>query len=392
MASDKTSVVQEHSVSAKASVSRIFFPNLDGLRFLAFFGVFLFHSFYTNSESIKSSLLYHIPYAITRVGYLGVNFFFVLSGFLITYLLLSERHVYGKIHVIAFYLRRILRIWPLYYVVVVLGFVLYPWLKQHFGEAGFHETAKAWYYVFFLGNFNSIYNGGATPTLELLWSVSIEEQFYLVWPLLVAAVPAPRMGWLFAGVLVLSIAFRLGNLYDHKVLDLHTFSVIGDMALGGGAAWLCFRDDRLTAWIAQMPRWMIGVGYLAGITLIYSQSALGNLPWYLAIERLVLGMFFAFVLLEQNYAKNSIIKMSKLRFPTYWGTYTYGLYCLHYLALLAAIQLLKRLDLNNSALGVVLGDNLVGLLLALVISWISFNYYEKLFLKLKNRFAFITRN
>ena len=71
------------------------------------------------------------------------------------------------------------------------------------------------------------------------------------------------------------------------------------------------------------------------------------------------------------------------------GVYTYRLYCLHFVALLAAYQLLHRLGLNQTVAGVLLGDNAVGLALAMLLSWLSFTYYEKPFLKLKNRFALI---
>lgn len=371
---------------------RVFFPNLDGLRFFAFLAVFLFHSFFTKNEVVAANPVFAALRWLTRPGDLGVNFFFVLSGFLITYLLLSERQFTGRIHIGGFYVRRILRIWPLYFVVVFLGFGVFPWLKAHFGEHALHDPAQLSYFLVFLANFNNLYNGSDIPTLTLLWSVSVEEQFYLVWPLLVALTPVPRMGWLFGAVIAGSLVFRGVHLHETKVLNLHTASLIGDMALGGLVAWLCWRDTRLTSAVAAWPRWAIGLGYSAGITLIYGRGLLTDLSGYLLIDRLVLALFFAFVLLEQVYAQHSILKVGRLHFPTYWGTYTYGLYCLHFLALLAAYQLLHRLHLNDTVFGAIVGDNGVGLLVALASSWVSFTWFEKPFLKLKDRFAFITRD
>jgi peptidoglycan/LPS O-acetylase OafA/YrhL len=254
---------------------RVFFPNLDGLRFLAFFAVFLFHSFYTPDASIAASPIYQVPHQLTRVGDLGVNFFFVLSGFLITYLLLSEKQLTGRVVIRAFYMRRILRIWPLYFVVVFIGFVVFLWLKACFGLHGLQETARLWYFFTFLVNFNNLYDGSQTPTLTLLWSVSVEEQFYLVWPLLVAATPARCMGWLFGGVLALSLGFRFWHLHDDpqwmfKLYGLHTLSLIGDMALGGMVAWLCFRDERLTSAVARLPRWATWRASLSSTAATYS--------------------------------------------------------------------------------------------------------------------------
>jgi peptidoglycan/LPS O-acetylase OafA/YrhL len=376
-------------VAAPTATRRVFFPNLDGLRFLAFFAVFLFHSFYTADPAIKDALLYQLPYQLTRAGHLGVNFFFVLSGFLITYLLLTEKTVNGRVAIGPFYMRRVLRIWPLYFAVVLFGFVIIPMLRARFGVHDLPETAHPAYFLLFLANFNGIYYGCQTPTLTVLWSVAVEEQFYLVWPLLIALVPIRKMGWLLGGVLVASLVFRYVHQHESLLLNLHTFGVIGDMAFGGLAAWLCFRDDKFTNALAAMPRWSIGAFYLLGIGLIYEGHVLNAIPGYVVIERLVLAFFFAFVILEQNYAQHSFIKMSRLRLVSYWGTYTYGLYCLHYFFLLVAYQILHRLGLNGTALGAVIGDNALGLALAMAASWVSFNFYEKPFLKLKDRFAFI---
>ncbi len=386
------SIARSSELSAsvtKPAARRVYFPNLDGLRFLAFFGVFLFHSFYTPDSAIRARTAYQWAHGLTRSGDLGVNFFFVLSGFLITYLLLSERQATGRIAIGPFYVRRILRIWPLYFVVLLLGFVVLPIVRARFGEHEFHETAHPAYFLLFIANFNNLYYGCQTPTLTVLWSVCVEEQFYLVWPLLVAAVPTRRLGWLFGGVLVVNLLFRAWHQGNNDLLNLHTLSVIGDMALGGTAAWLCFRDDRLVTAVAALPRWGIGLGYALGLGLLVARDALLQLPGYIVFDRLVLAVFFAFVLLEQNYARHSFVKIGQLRWLSYWGTYTYGLYCLHFVALLAAYQLLHRLGLNQSVAGVLLGDNAVGLALAMLLSWLSFTYYEKPFLKLKNRFAFI---
>ena len=99
------------------STKKIYFKNLDGLRFLCFLTVFFYHSFQTESANVKSSSVYQfIKFGLAENGFLGVNFFFVLSGFLITYLLIKEKELNKNINIPNFWVRRILRIWPLYFL------------------------------------------------------------------------------------------------------------------------------------------------------------------------------------------------------------------------------------------------------------------------------------
>src|ERR1700733_9049748 len=113
------------------STPKVFFPNLDGLRTIAFLMVFFQHGFLSSFAylHIHNTFLQHSINMICD-GETGVSIFFVLSGFLITYLLLAEADRYGKIHPGYFYIRRILRIWPLYYIVITFVFFGYPWLKS----------------------------------------------------------------------------------------------------------------------------------------------------------------------------------------------------------------------------------------------------------------------
>ena len=127
---------------------KVYFPNLDGLRFFCFLSVFFFHSFATDYESVKQSSLYAFQDSLFANGNLGVNFFFVLSGFLITYLLFAEKSRFQKVNIPNFYVRRILRIWPLFYCCVFFGFVIFPYLKQLFGDTP-NETANPICYLFF---------------------------------------------------------------------------------------------------------------------------------------------------------------------------------------------------------------------------------------------------
>ncbi|MFT5306585.1 MAG: peptidoglycan/LPS O-acetylase OafA/YrhL, partial [Chitinophagales bacterium] len=198
--------VEEKSISKK---KRIYFENLDGLRFLCFLSVFFFHSFHTEYEAISGSAIYHFfKVDIFGNGNIGVNFFFVLSGFLITFLLIEEKKLNGQINLKKFWIRRMLRIWPLFYFCVLFGFYIFPILKTMFGQVP-NETANIGYYLLFLNNFDFINNGiPDSSMLGLLWSVAIEEQFYLVWPIILFLLPIKRYWMAFVAIIGVSLVFR----------------------------------------------------------------------------------------------------------------------------------------------------------------------------------------
>jgi peptidoglycan/LPS O-acetylase OafA/YrhL len=387
---------QEATPSAKA---KIFFPNLDGLRFISFFVVFIYHAHLSIFSYLKDSQprVYAVIEFICRHGNLGVNFFFVLSGFLITYLLIKEKEFTGRIHVPNFYVRRILRIWPLYYLCVFVGFIGFGILKKMSGEVVM-ENANPWYYLFFGANFDIMHTWPLKPDallLSVLWSVAVEEQFYLTWPIILSLVPLKKFKYVFPAIMVLSLVFRSlhtgDNDHDFAIRYFHTLSVIGDMALGGSFAYLVSYENKFKKFITEMPRALIVLLYAVtlGITLFKDSIFVTGAP--VIFERLVIAFLFGMIILEQNYAKHSIFKMSRAKTVSKLGIYTYGLYCLHFLGLYFAIKFMNMMRLDGSLTWVSFSMIIVALIISIVISLLSYNLYEKWFLRLKDKFAFIVK-
>tara|TARA_B110000971_G_scaffold216439_1_gene251456 strand:- start:1169 stop:1867 length:699 start_codon:yes stop_codon:yes gene_type:complete len=225
-------------------LQKIYSENLDGLQFLCFLSVFFYHSFHTDNELIKSSGLYiFFQKDIFGNGNLGVNFFFVLSGFLITYLLIEEKKLNGQIDIKKFWLRRALRIWPLFYFCIGFGFFIFPILKTAFGQIP-NETASLFSYLTFINNFDFIDKVPPDASvLGVLWSVAIEEQFYLVWPIILYLLPIKKYWIPFVIIIVTSIIYRYFN-QSFLLHELHTLSCIGDMAIGAFGAWLVLENAR----------------------------------------------------------------------------------------------------------------------------------------------------
>lgn len=389
-------MLQQKPPSAKA---KIFFPNLDGLRFISFFVVFLYHAHLSLFSYLVDAQpkTYRVIEFISKHGNLGVNFFFVLSGFLITYLLIKEKEFTGTIHVPNFYVRRILRIWPLYYLCVVVGFIGFALLKKMSGEAVV-ENANPWYYLFFAANFDIMHTWPEKPDallLSVLWSVAVEEQFYLTWPLILRVIPLRGYKYVFPSIMALSLIFRSfhtgDNHHEFAIRYFHTFSVIGDMALGGLFAYLVSYENKFKNFITNINKPLLILLYIVtlAVTLFKNEIFTPGLP--VVFERIVIAFLFGMIILEQNYAKHSLFKMSTFRTISNLGIYTYGLYCLHFLGLYFAIKTMNAAHLNGAQTWVSLAMTLLALILSIGISLMSYHLFEKWFLKLKDKFAFIVK-
>ena len=374
--------------------TRVFFPNLDGLRFLCFISVFLYHSFATEYNEVKATGIYNwAKYFIASNGNLGVNFFFVLSGFLITYLLLIEKEKFGNINVGNFYVRRILRIWPLFYFCVFFGFGLFPKLKIMLGQIP-NETAHLSYYLTFLNNFDFIKNGlPDASVLGILWSVAIEEQFYLFWPLLLYLFPVQYYKYLFVTIIISSFLFRYMNAHDGLILEMHSLSCISDMTVGALSALLVYKNKSFLSAIEQIPKWgSLALYVIIAICFLYRKEIFYHGTFLFAFDRLFMSILFALAILEQNFTLNSLFKLSRFKIISKLGTYTYGLYCLHMIGILIAAKGLAKLGWNKTVYQVVFLEGFLSLFITIGLALLSYHLFESKFLKFKDKFAKITKH
>jgi peptidoglycan/LPS O-acetylase OafA/YrhL len=365
---------------------KIHFENLNGLRFIGAFMVFLFHAFTINREvwgNFFDSQPFMIIRKLTSIGHYGVNLFFILSGFLITYLLLKELKMKGKIHIGFFLIRRILRLWPLYFVLILVGFFIFPLLP--FGVQTVHEF---WRYALFLSNFDEIIHGSQDSLnfLTATWSVSIEEQFYIGWALVIGffqwkTIRSFRIFFLL--IILSSLLFRFYYSDNPSILYYHTLSVISDMAMGGLLATWVFQKAIITS-IQQLNKWMIFLIYLIGIGFLFTSHQL--LPGKLiAMERIFSGIFFSFVLLEQLQANQSFYKADRIPFFERAGKLTYGFYLFHCLVIFYLCKSFEMLQWSQKIGGFMLYFILL-LFINTALSILSYRYFEKPFLNLKRYF------
>lgn len=325
------------------STAKIHFANLDGLRFILAFVVFASHSLLGKglSQLVQVDFLQRLITVFSN-GYMGVSFFFVLSGFLITYLMFEEKETTNEFNLKNFYIRRTFRIWPLYFCGLAFSFVVYPMVKEALGYVD-QNPFRILYQALFLSNFDSIavHHAGLVGVSPLMisinWSVSIEEQFYLLWPLIFLSIN-PRKFWAVCLFLILvSWLFRIYYNYDGAILYYHTLSVVSDLAIGGLGAYLSFYNKAFLNSIKQLKRWVVFLVYCGGFALLMYHENLFNAFFVQTTFRIIQALFFCFVILEQNNCEQSLFKIGNSTTISSLGKYTYALYMLHPIGIQAAI-------------------------------------------------------
>jgi peptidoglycan/LPS O-acetylase OafA/YrhL len=373
----------EIQVRDKMSKQKIYFPNLNGLRFIAAFLVIIHHIEQLKSISNITPNWSHIPF-IVIIGKLGVVLFFVLSGFLITYLLLTEEYSFKTISVRKFYIRRILRIWPLYFLVVILALFVLPDIHL-FTLPGFEKEVihknfflKVFLYAVFFPNL--VYAFAIVPYASHTWSIGTEEQFYLVWPVILKYFRKNRLLLMFSIIFIyLSISKILGLPYfdfiPHKITVIKYWSKfnIDCMAIGGIYAILLFQKSRFLKYL--LNNYVFYFTIIALIILLAKGVYIPNLHFEFY------SVLFGIIIL--NFAANERIKISlENKVLTYLGNISYGLYMYHPIAIMIALSIAAAINFTS---GWLIYPASIALTIAL--AGMSYKYYESFFLKFKNKFS-----
>lgn len=378
-------------------------PSLDGVRGLAIALVVIYHT--TNLPLVTT--VDHVWSRLSMLGWSGVTLFFVLSGYLITGILFDakgDRHFFRN-----FYARRTVRIFPLYYGVVFFSLVLLPHIPhpkmQRFGQV----TGEEWWYWTYLSNFLvAKYERFRHGILDVSWSLSIEEQFYLVWPFVVLLLNRRRLMWLCGLLIAGALAFRVaGMALGTGALRMYVlpFTNLDALAMGG---WLALASrgragggvtSRLTRFL-PVARVVAPAGILLMIvTALYgfrSDPMVFGADWPTPHMRTVgytvlAFVFGAFVVLALDPARSAWRRVFELDFFRTLGKYSYALYLFH-LPLRAMIRDWvyppgKYFTVFGSPLPGQILFHVLSLTLSLAVAWLSWHLYEKHFLKLKKYFT-----
>jgi peptidoglycan/LPS O-acetylase OafA/YrhL len=382
---------------------RLYLPQLDGVRFLAFFLVFLHHLGPGDVFRAWSRPFSAFAKQLAAVGWVGVDVFLTLSGFLIALLLLREMDATGTIRIRHFYARRVLRLWPLYYLVLVLGFFVMPmalkmaWTPAHFKLLGEHLFPYATLFsnvssAMLPGSFGPMSPAG--DSLGPLWTIALEEQFYLVFPLIVlAAGPVIKLRAVLGCALVVIAFASATRLYlvaigaPYPVVWLSTVAHLDPIILGivGAVIWHRHRER-----VLQLR--LFGADLLLAIGLFWLVMASPPVATtrHYAWQILAAGIS-ALLLIGAVLRHRPLADVFGWR-PFVWlGRISYGLYMFHILGRQVYqfyIAPYLPLDILQGPFRWLTDFSLV-LLLTVVLAAVSYYGYERYFLRLKERFTVV---
>ncbi|MCW3117047.1 MAG: hypothetical protein JWM28_1129 [Chitinophagaceae bacterium] len=356
--------------------SKPYYPALDGLRGLAILLVVLYHNF---------AFLPFLNY-----GWLGVDLFFVISGFLITQILMDTRN--ARNYFKNFYARRILRIFPLYYFFLFLFLIILPSFRGFPLDMSYYQKNQFWFWTY-LQNWTLIFRyNEKSNALNHFWSLAVEEQYYLIWPFIIVLFKKPKTLLIFCFGLLAGVIMARLYIWNHKTLFpsyqwLFLFTRIDGILIGSILALVYYINQNI---LRKYSTFLILLLASLNFAVYFIDKEQGFPIWPIA-GFTTFSVIFALLVYEtitkENRIINLILNNSVLRF---FGKYSYGFYIFHWPVFLLAKPYTDKLTSKlTPATGhwYLLSSAIMATLAGLIAAIISFHAFEKHFLKLKKFFA-----
>jgi peptidoglycan/LPS O-acetylase OafA/YrhL len=363
---------------------KIHFHTFDALRFFAFLKVFLFHlPNVLPGDPAMEWFRDHIKHG----GGVGVSFFFVLSGFLITYILTYEKLNTGKIDLKRFFVRRAFRIWPLFYLVVIIVLLLPPDFAQHWGlhmnGGGYDPDWR--FSLTFTENYKSIImdSGPKLTPLPVFWSLCIEEHFYIIWMIVFFFIRPKGIPCFLGATVLIAWIFRFFETSIYGTENFSTndlFTNIDYFAISGLLGYAVAKNYRRVADLVIRIPYAIRIGYIfAVLTLLYFQKDLfvhhdffPEVLKYTLFSTVFAGLLIVFIPQEKGG-----LRIRDKHLLSWLGRISYGLYVYHLVWIHVLMKVFKYngWDLNHwSTFGLFVLITFSGTVLT---SAISYYWFEK---------------
>jgi peptidoglycan/LPS O-acetylase OafA/YrhL len=375
----------------KRLIKKSHFDNINALRFLAFFGIFVSHCFITGNQQVEVSSLFSDLRQVTgNLNSVCYSLLFLLTGFLNTWTIFEERFIYKKVNLLRFYMRRILGMLPLYFVLFILGYYILPNIDTGLPEQNYKQIGIGEYLGFYF-NFN--YQDTGNPLAGVMgnmWSIAVSFQFILIWPILM--VNFRRKETL---LMVLAMAAFIASAWMWSSSDTFRYSslnIICDFIVGSYLAYFSFFKYKLYIFLKKQTRRTIGFIYLAFFAVVIFirpiRFEFASIPPQLVfiIERVILTLTLGFFVFEQNFSSNSVFKLSKLKIFNYPGKHAYSLYAYHAIGIILGYRIMKFMVTEENATSVLLIEPLLGFAVTFALAIFSHEYFENKFTRRKKNY------
>jgi peptidoglycan/LPS O-acetylase OafA/YrhL len=364
-------------------------PALDGVRGLAILMVLLFHFV---AQTYAANSFERAVNKVLNYGSLGVDLFFVLSGFLITGILYDSRtspHYFRN-----FYMRRVLRIFPLYYVVLAAVFLVLPLVPALRGsEIASLREHQWWAWLYGVNVYLSLKGAWVLSYIEHFWSLAVEEHFYFVWPLVVWLLAARPRALLRAALVVAAASFGGRVAASAAGASFVTTTVLTPfqldaLCLGGFFAVLLRQPGGEAAVRRALPRLALAGGAVIALTYAAHLFTDAGRAAGLSVRGGGYRVLFAVLLLSVLFApaESTVSRLFRSRAMTWLGKYSYGLYVYHHFLsyyLIGHRTEFGLMRLVGSHTLAVWMQAFASIGLSMVVAWASYEWLEKPFLDLK---------
>jgi peptidoglycan/LPS O-acetylase OafA/YrhL len=352
----------------------IYLPGLNGLRAIAAISVLISHIFFETFGNWGIKGL-NLPIFTD-----GVTLFFVISGFLITYLLLYEIKSTNTINIPKFYIRRILRIWPIYYLYIVLVIAILWWIGQEYTII----NNRLLYYIFFTANIPFLSAMGISLIVHY-WSIGVEEQFYLFWPWLVK-LSMKKITIAAFSVLIAWVLLKYGSyiLFTNKSITYKFFNVTRFHCMMIGAIGAIAYYNKNSFFINIFTnKWSQRIAWFI---FVFSAPIFKFIPALITAESI--AILSLFLIMSQIEGKSKSINLENKYFD-FIGKISYGIYVIHPLVIFILSSFWLKLSISIPIWIQYISIYSIVPLVTIFIAWLSYEKFEKPFLKLKNKFAVV---
>lgn len=376
----------------KKKSRRLHYKDLDALRFLGFFLVFIMHikTFYKDEIAADSSS--YLDHSLTFGGVFGIELFFTISAFLITALAIREIEYYGNFKLLQFYKRRALRVFPLYALILLLIFIGIPKSVEFLDLNYNFKFPPLFPFLTFNSNFFYYTNGADYFTgLVILWTIAVEVQFYLVWGFILNLLGKNIKGVAY-GLITIGVLYRLSSsLFTELEIfkDFHsyynTLYYLSDFGIGALVAVHVREKKDLVEYIKSLEKSFLKYLYFGFVVYLVAAGLFYGNIIFNVVNAIAIPSIVGFIIIEQTFSSNSLFKLRNFKIASYLGKISYGSYMFHILVMDFIVFGITVWQEEMVGFTKAMFP-LVAFLITIILAHLSYKYFEKPFLRFRREF------